>query len=316
MITLAIDFDGTLALGNKSHITLSEPNYILIERLRKLKSTMPVYIKIVTARGSKNNLSKEEKEKKYLHLIEKFCEMYNIPYDDISFNKEYADLYVDDMTIGQYSEFLGMISDFTNNNLIFTDKTVIKKCTSALLEKEWYNLAQNIVNVPEVLFCNDETIITEKIISKNTIPKVCDVIEILEIFRANKIKNYDFKTYINNITIPEYSTEDTRNIIHRLPPHDGTFFHGDLSISNILTSNDGVYLIDPNYKYIFGSYLTDAGKAFFSYVAYQADWNSAEKIASKFGVDVLRFAVSEGIRVCKYKPEYISIVNNIADVCR
>lgn len=313
MITLAIDFDGTLALGNKSHITLSEPNYSLIEKLRKLKATMPVYIKIVTARGSKNNLSKEEKEKKYLHLIQKFCEMYHIPYDDISFNKEYADLYVDDMTIGQYANFIGMVSDFTNNNLIFTDTTVIKKCASALLEKEWYQLAQNIVNVPEVLFCNDETIITQKIISNTIVPDVMCIIDILDIFRNNKIKNYDFQTYTDNITIPEYATEDTRTILQNLSVHTGTFFHGDLSTSNVLPTNDGVYLIDPNYKYIFGSYLTDAGKAFFSYVAYHADWNSAEKIVSRFGSEVLKFAVSEGLRVCKYKPEYISIVNNITD---
>lgn len=313
MITLAIDFDGTLALGNKSHITLSEPNYALIERLRKLKATMPVYIKIVTARGSKNNLSKEEKEKKYLHLIQKFCEMYHIPYDDISFNKEYADLYVDDMTIGQYASFIGMVSDFTNNNLIFTDTTVIKKCASALLEKEWYQLAQNIVSVPEVLFCNDETIITKKIISDTIIPDVNYIISILEIFQKNKIKNYDFQTYTDNITVPEYVTDDTKRVLNNLSAHTGTFFHGDLSTSNVLVSNDDVYLIDPNYKYIFGSYLTDAGKAFFSYVAYHADWNSAEKIVSKFGHDVLKFAVSEGLRVCKYKPEYISIVNNISD---
>ena len=31
------------------------------------------------------------------------------------------------------------------------------------------------------------------------------------------------------------------------------------------------------------------------------------------GPDVWRYAVAEGLRVCKYAPKYISIVNNIAD---
>lgn len=313
MITLSIDFDGTLALGNKSHITLSEPNYRLIERLRKLKNTIPVYIKIVTARGAKNHLSIEEKEKKYLPLIQKFCEMYHIPYDIISFNKEYADLYIDDMTIHQHSSFEGLASDFTNNQLIFTESTVIKKCSTSLIEKEWYTLAQNIVNVPEVLFCNDETIIVSRINTTAT-PDVSEIIDILETFKNHQIKNYDFQTYLDNLIIPEYATERTREIVASLPEHPGTFFHGDLSISNILKSDTNIYLIDPNYKYIFGSYLTDSGKAFFSQIAYCADWYSAEKILQRFGDGVIKFAVSEGIRVCKYKPEYISIVNNIADL--
>lgn len=313
MITLSVDFDGTLALGNKSHITLSEPNYKLIERLRKLKNTIPVYIKIVTARGAKNNLSTEEKEKKYLHLIKKFCEMYSIPYDAISFNKEYADLYIDDMTIHQHSAFEGFFSDFTSNQLIFTESAVIKKCSTALIEKEWYLIAQNIVNIPEILFCNDETLIMSRI--KNPIaPDATEVIDLIEIFKRNQIKNYDFQTYKSNLTVPEFATDRTQKILDELPEHNGTFFHGDLSISNILKSNNSIYLIDPNYKYIFGSYLTDAGKAFFSYIAYYADWSSAEKIWRKFGDGVIKFAVSEGIRVCKYKPEYISIVNNIADI--
>lgn len=313
MIILSVDFDGTLALGNKSHITLSEPNYILIDRLKQLKKLIPVHIKIVTARGAKNNLSTEEKEKKYLPLIQKFCDMYNIPYDTISFNKEYADLYIDDMTINQYSLFDGIISDFTRNELIFTDSTVIKKCQTALLEKEWYNLAQNIVNVPEVLFCNDETIITSRIKNPTT-PNVTDIINIIDIFQNNQIKNYNFKTYKSNLVVPQYATETTKKIIETLPEHPGTFFHGDLSISNIIKSHNTIYLIDPNYKYIFGSYLTDAGKAFFSYIAYCSDFASAEKIRQKFGDSVIMFAVSEGVRVCKYKPEYISIVNNIADI--
>ena len=82
----------------------------------------------------------------------------------------------------------------------------------------------------------------------------------------------------------------------------------------MLKQNGELYLIDPNYKRIFGSYLTDAGKLFFSLLAYEKNYSLAQEIVQVFGPDVLRFAVAEGLRVCKYKEKYISIVNNMADL--
>lgn len=313
MIIISVDFDGTLALGNKSHITSCEPNYKLIEKLNSLKNTIKVYIKIVTARGSKNNLSLTDKKNKYMPLIEEFCKKYRVPYDEISFAKEYAHLYIDDMTIGQFDDFYGYDSEFTKNKIVFTDKTVVKYCNTSLLEKDWYIIASNIINTPEVLFCNDELIITERILNNETL-QPNDIINLLDIFKRNTIKNFNFTTYINNLIIPEHSSEKTKKILQSLPEHNGTFFHGDLSISNILKTNNKLYLIDPNYKYIFGSYITDAGKVFFSYVAYMNDYNSANTIRKKYGDIIMPFAVSEGCRVCKYKPEYISFVNNIAEL--
>lgn len=313
MLILAVDFDGTLALGNKSHITSCEPNYKLIDQLKSLRNGTNAYIKIVTARGAKNKLSSEEKAKKYLKLIEQFCIQYDIPFDEISFNKEYAHLYIDDMTIGPYDDFSGYITEFTSNKILFTNHSVIKSCTTSLLEKEWYSVAEHLVKTPKVLFCNDELIITERI-HKDSDHTVEDVLSILEIFKNNIIKNYSFKTYIHNIVIPEYASNKTKQILRSLPEHTGTFFHGDLSTSNIIKYNQSLYLIDPNYKYIFGSYLTDAGKAFFSYIAYEYDYNSAKKIQDTYGDIVLNFAVAEGSRVCKYRPEYVSFVNNIAEL--
>jgi hypothetical protein len=313
MLIISVDFDGTLALGNKSHITSSEPNYTLIEKLRHLKQDTDAYIKIVTARGAKNNLSLEEKQKKYLKLIEQFCINYSIPFDEISFNKEYAHLYIDDMTIGPNDNFHGLVTEFTSNKILFTNNSVIKYCKTSLLEKEWYDIADSVVKVPKVLFCNDELIITEKI-QDNSNVFIEDILNILEIFKNNQIKNYSFTTYIENLIVPDYASKKTKEILSSLPEHPGTFFHGDLSISNVLKGNGNLFLIDPNYKYIFGSYITDAGKAFFSYIAYNQDYSSAKKIQDKYGDIILNFAVSEGSRVCKYRPEYISFVNNIAEL--
>jgi hypothetical protein len=307
---IVVDFDGTLALGNKSHISILEPNVPLINKLQKLKQEINPIIKIVTARGSKNNLSMQNKISTYFDLIESWLIKYKVPYDEISFNKEYANLYIDDMTINQHAYFEPFTSQFTKNKIIFTNDTIIKETKQALFEHEWYKLACSYLNVPEVLFCNDSIIITERI-KKYAKPKAEHFIKIIDILKNIKIEKYSFDTYINNITPIKYSTEKVKNLVY--PIHGGTFFHGDLSTDNVLVS-DKIYCIDSNYKNIFGSYLTDAGKAFFSLIAYERNYTEANIIRQKYGDDVLKFAVAEGLRVCKYRPEYISIVNNIADL--
>lgn len=314
MLIISVDFDGTLALGNKSHITSCEPNRDLIDRLQNLKKNTNVYIKIVTARGSKNKLSLEDKNKKYRALIEDFCCRYNIPYDEISFNKEYADLYIDDMTINYNDQFDGFISEFTKNNILYTDNKVIKKCNSSIFEKEWYDIAETYFNIPKILFCNDCTIITEKI--NNTSKVTIDhCIELLHEFKKLKIKNFSYKTYINNIILPDSASIKTIQIIDYLNNNilEPTFFHGDFTKNNLINNNNKIYLIDPNYKYIFGNYLIDAAKLYFSIVAYEKNIQEANILVKEFGNDIIRYAVAEGLRVCKYIPNYISIVNNIAE---
>jgi hypothetical protein len=311
---IIVDFDGTLALGNKSHITLSEPNYELINKLHKVKKELGAYIKIVTARGAKNNLTKEEKEQRYLHLIEKFCKLYNIPYDEISFNKEYADLYIDDMTISQFDDFDPLKSKFTHNNIIFTTNTVIKKTQNSLFEKQWYELASQYFDVPKILFCNDDTIITQRIYNHED-TTIEDCISILNKFKNLQIPNFDHNTYINNIKPIKYCSQNTLHIIDYIKSQIllPTFFHGDFYRQNLIKTKDKIFMIDSNYKYIFGNYLTDAAKLYFATVAYDKNIEEANKIAEAFGNEVIYYSIIEGLRVCKYNPNYISIVNNIAE---
>lgn len=308
-----MDFDGTLALGIKSHITLAEPNFHLINRLKELKANTNCHIKIVTARGAKGKLSEEEKIKKYKSLIQQFLTQYEVPYDELSFTKEYADIYIDDMTIGQHDSFTSTRSAFTENSIIITERSVIKKCNTALFEKEWYDISKDLLNVPQVLFANDETIITSKIIGNGTVT-TDDYINLLNRFKEEKIVNYPYFTYTQNIVIQKYSTAKVIDTVKNLPILEPTFFHGDFCPGHIIKQGNKLFLIDPNYKRIFGNYITDAGKLFFSLIAYNKDFPAAEKIWQAFGDDVVRYAVAEGLRVCKYKEQYISIVNNIADL--
>jgi hypothetical protein len=320
---VVVDFDGTLSLGNSSHIQGSEPNYELIGRLQKLKSLMgdSCEIKIVTARGAKDGLSEEEKIRKYANLIENFCKKYNVPYDSISFNKEYANLYIDDMTISQNESFYGLISPHTKNNIIFTGQSVIKKTDTATQEKDWYSKASIIIKCPEVLFSNNDCIITSIINNPNKIIEPSKYISILARLGEFKKTDYKFNTYVDYVfdeavKYNSHLTESVYRCIACLTPHQGTFNHGDFSCENIIedSSTGEVYVIDSNNRFIFGSNLIDAGKLYFSLIAYQKDYNKANQIAEYFGrEDVMAFAVSEGVRVLKKNIGYASIVNNIAD---
>jgi len=319
---VAVDFDNTLAMGSAQHISILAPNRLLIARLQELRRTVNPTIKIVTARGSKDGLIPAEKRERYLNVITAWLKKYDVPFDEISFQKEYANLYVDDQTITPHSGFEGLTSTFTGNRVILTETTAIKYAPSALFEFEWYKRARLLgFAVPEVLFCNDECIITQRIHGYRK-PEASDFIELLGQFHRMKTdEKNDFQTYTGNIPEIDGATAQTLECVAQLAgmAHDATFSHGDLSTTNVLCrgdrEKDPVWLIDPNVKHIFGSYLTDAGKAAFSLIAYEAQFPEAQKIVDRFGKDVWFFAVAEGLRVCKYQPKYISIVNNIADIC-
>lgn len=316
-MTIAVDFDGTLALGNYPHIAQLAPNRALIRRLQELRQTVSPSVKIITARGAKDGLTDDQKVRKYGGPIRAWLKKYGVPFDELSFRKEYADLYIDDMTITPHSGFFGLKSTFTGNPVILTETTAIKHSQTAPFEAHWYERARLFgFPVPAVLFHNSDTIITERIHDHRK-PDGETFAGILRRFIETPGEDLEYQTYLDNIGDPaQYPgiTPDACLVVESLKDrgHAGSFFHGDLSTTNVLCTGRP-YLIDPNVKHIFGSYLTDAGKAAFSLIAYEAQFQEAEKIAAAFGPDAWRYAVAEGLRVCKYQPKYISIVNNIAD---
>jgi hypothetical protein len=303
---IAVDFDGTLALGNYQYIQQLKPNNELIERLNQLKE-IGAYIKIVTARGAKAKLDDVSKHKQYFKSIQEWLLQYKVPHDEISFNKEYADLYIDDMTISQYDYVNGINSFFTNNKIIFTDNSVIKCSKSAPIEHEWYKQIKMYINTPEVLFCNDSTIITKRIKATRNVT-ASDFYFLLSMYDDLPIiYTGDYETYINNIPNERIKNELSK---FDLKP---SFYHGDLSTKNVLIVNEKIYLIDPNPK-VFGNKMTDCGKAIFSLCAYDKDFEGASNLAQSYGKDSWLFAAAEGIRVAKYRPEYTDIALNLLDI--
>lgn len=310
-----VDFDGTLALGQTSSIKERMPNKTLIDRLHKMKQSINPTIKVVTARGARDNLTTKQKNKRYRQVIEEWLAAHQVPYDELSFNKEYGSLYIDDLSINQFERFNCFESHFTKNKIIVTETKVVKYTINAANEHRWYSLAKGYVNVPYVYSSNQDMIVMEKIETERK-PTAQEIIELIQSYKCRQIQNQCFSTYISHVSKQKLGTEKTRGIIASLPELEPSFFHGDLSTQNVLVQqgSESLYCIDPSYKGVFGNYLTDAAKAYFSFIAYEKNYQEAEQIADAFGKDVVRFAVAEGLRVCRDDPKYISIVNNIADL--
>lgn len=310
---IVVDFDGTLMVHG-------EPNNALIDRINAAYNVGHT-IKVVTARGERAGVPDSEKPERYA-WIAGFLKEHGVKYNEISFRKEYAHLYIDDLTISPSDMFSQIQGEFTGSRLLKTPNRVIKETTSAEQQGIAYARLSAALSglrwlrVPKWDVLNDGCIVTEYIYGEK--PDVYDFARILDFFRQYPAGGYDFSTYVENIPKIKGMSNLVSQAVSEVSDleHAGTLYHGDLSTTNVIRAYTGnLYLIDPNPREIFGSYLTDAGKAAFSFIAFEGKYPDAEKIIKLFGPAVLRFAVCEGLRVCKYRPEYITFVNNIADLC-
>jgi len=310
---IAVDFDGTLTIGNTGTIPELKPNMFLIERLRNVRRTADAYIKIVTARGARAGLTLEQKAYAYHTQIAEWLRKYEVPFDMISFNKEYAHVYIDDMAILPMADLHGFESYYTRNKILDTGATIVKQCSTAETEHGWYQLAElmlrhTAITIPKVLFANKDVIITQKF-ERTRATKFKDLFEVAMRFSTLKAFNtHNFETYVHNIVVPTEANSQVKQAIAMLPmfEHEATFYHGDLSVDNCIIYEYGRALIDPNPK-VFGSYITDLGKAMISSYATKLDIDINHHV--KFA---LPFAIAEGLRVAKYRTEFIDVVNRFA----
>lgn len=313
---VSVDIDGTLALGNGFELSEKIPNHSLIERISELKRSGN-YIKIVTARGAYNTTI-EERTKKYCGQIKEYLDKHGILYDEISFNKEFADIYIDDLAIRPDEVIItkDLSSSFTNNIVTRINDTVIKSGKTVADEYEWYNAYQDKNDIPEILNVNRHSIIYKHIEKEGEV----DFNELFSVmgryFSYPKLNALQFDSYIENIE--DHLLENSRitngiKLIKLLSNQDvmPTFSHGDLSIDNIIPTKNGLKLIDPLYcKNRFGSYMIDFAKLLFSIKFYRGDVATFNKLKHDTGIQDELIA-SECVRVASYKSSFSFIAENL-----
>lgn len=328
-MVIVVDFDGTLALGDTSNIPTMHPNLKLITLINQMYNDGN-YIKIVTARGCKSCSTIKEREDKYRKIITNWLNINGVTYNELSFNKEYGDAYIDDRgyNIKDTIYYNKLDSKFTNNKVRRINDCVVKKSDSTVQEVSWYNKALEIgLDIPSVLSYDKDTIATS-FIEGSSCYNVDLILNTLRKFKNTKPTNkINFNSYIerienhikNNPSIKSGSKLiDKLNSIN--PPN--TFNHGDFSIHNQIENEGKLYLIDPIYSEdIYQSYVIDAAKHLFSVLYYSLDADFFNLCYNEYitKLDIKEeelniLIASESIRVSNRKKQLIDVTNNLIDI--
>lgn len=227
------------------------------------------------------------------------------------------DIYVDTFSFRKLNQ-KDLSTGFTSNKVFKKKNTVIKIGKLVTLENEWYNSYKNKAQIPNVISCQDDTLILEYI-HRNSDFNLDDILELVHTYKEyDKLNDLSFNSYISNIEKHLNTNANITNgnkLLHKLVKLNvsSTFCHGDLSVMNMIPTLNGIKLIDPLYsKYNFGSYEIDLAKLCFSFKFYKNDSSSFNYIKSVLNIPYIDILIAaEAVRVATYKSEYSFIAENL-----
>lgn len=326
MVT-TVDFDGTLT-GKEFFKPIEQlpANEELIKVINSLYMSGN-FVRILTARGSLSHENIADREAKYKQRIQAWLNMNGVLYSELSFHKEYSDIYIDDMSAKEVTDpsqpYQRIDSKFTGNVIHLIDNRAIKYCNTSENEYTWYQYAkQNGFCVPDVLFANKFCIHTERILySKFTSFNTDWILSVLDKFKGTRPNNEaTFPMYIQRIQNHLHKNnlitqgEELIESLKTLEP-DNTFCHGDFSTTNVL----GPILIDPIFgPDVFQSYQLDAAKMIFSLMFYEFDHVTGRYLISRLSDEIpglMVLVAAEAVRVSTYRNEYSQIANTLISIC-
>ena len=281
---VVFDLDDTISVHKNRDFANAKPIEETIEKIRKLKNDGCEII-IYSARGQnscKGDLTLIEERNRA--QIEEWLEKHNVPYDKLLFGKPLGDLYVDDKGVS-LSDFLnseyGKLKGHSGAEVYRAGDRVIKKCKDAKQQVDWYEQAERIgIKVPKVISVVLDTISieyisgetgNEKELSKTDLAQIISQIMLMSLYK--KETEFDTKEYIafvkkrlalvgweNQFNKLLTFLEENAEVLRK----NSTFSHGDLSLSNTIFSEIGLYLIDPSSRTEYSTFLNDFAKLRFS----------------------------------------------------
>lgn len=322
------DFDGTLALGNNLNLEHMYPNQYIIDLCNKLFDDGNKIV-IATARGSKSCNTQNERIEKYKNRIVEWLSKHNVKYHELSFNKEYADIYIDDRAYNIDAQLVYEKLDFgfTANKVRRFNNQIIKQTGSALDERKWFEHANNIgIITPKIYHTDIDTITLSYINGKYSIDYKLNN-QLLKIFqKASPTNNLEYNSYIDRI---QRHIENNKAILNKekiltklkLFNVEPTFNHGDYSITNLIYDGNIVLPIDPIHnEKTFQSYEIDIAKNLFSILFYLQDAalykESLLFYSLEYGIaenKLKTLIAAESIRVATYNQKYNDISNNLIE---
>jgi len=279
------DVDDTISIHHNRDYPNAEPIQPVIDKINRLKAE-GYYIKLYTARGQNSchgdiELIKERNE----DVLRDWLDRHGVQYDELIFGKPLGDWYIDDkgMSLEAFlaAEFRPMRGG-SGSGIWLEGKTVVKKTSKATAEEEWYRRAESYGfgdRIPKLYSRTLDTLFMEYIEGETLADGATkkDIYEALKIpfcFAMIPDGRKDVEGYCRNL-MSHKSSEATRWVVSEVMRNrreledQASFCHGDLSLSNIIRSKDGLKVIDPNNKADYSSHLLDIAKIRFSLTGYE-----------------------------------------------
>ena len=337
---IVIDFDDTISIAFDRGWENASPNMDVVNKINLLYDK-GWEIMILTARGQlscQGNV--KAADKKYRSTIESWLGKHGVKYHELSFNKSLAAYYVDDKAMSP-EEFVNLsVTDirtgWSGADIQKRGNRIYKTHKNSINASKWYSVAASMVNAPKVHSFIGQTICMEYLQSNGRAFKIDDLVAVINSFSYAPCSG-DFETYLMKMSLHCKEYGKYHEIIELLRQKDDffnmhpSFMHGDLSIENIIVTDNGMYLIDPLWDpEYYSSYLLDISKMMCSFRLHKRMFEYEAfigKCITKFipanektryqQSDLLSaltlLELSHFIRMLKYAPENIKgeIIDNI-----
>ena len=271
---IVCDIDDTISFTTSRDWENAKPNILLIEKLNHLYEN-GYSVCYHTARGSLSCATRADADIKYRKIIETWMRKNNVKYTELSFEKPLAIYYIDDKAI-RPNEFVDLDIHILPGGLsgAFIEKRgglVYKTHPNSLSCAKWYDISKNVVDTVKVHSLIGDTICIDYVESTEDL-KISQIEYIINKFKEVPSEPV-FDTYINRLMrhFNEYDAWYEEQVIDMMEKHKNfydmnrSFCHGDMSLDNMISNGDRLYLIDPLYeKDSYSSWLLDVSKVLHS----------------------------------------------------
>ena len=276
---LVFDIDDTISIHTNRDYVNAKPVQPVIDKLNRLHDE-GYYIKLFTGRGQVScngdlNLIIERNK----DVLETWLKKHGVKYDELIFGKPLGDWYIDDKGMS-VKDFLK--ADFyelkggSNSSIRRELNKVIKTAKNSQSQYAWYKYVNNYyktIAIPIVYSCVVDTMYMEYIDGINLVDNctkkdIEELVAICYLFKqnnSNDIIKGDLDSYCDNLK-HHINNSNTLKIIKYINNHKWelsdrmSFYHGDLTLSNVIKRGYDLVLIDPNYKDDYRSYILDLAK--------------------------------------------------------
>lgn len=323
-----VDFDNTITRSTNGidiNKEMPEIRWEVVNHLEELKRAGH-YLKVVTARGCLScNNDMQKRIAKYYARVKYILDVNGIPYDELSFNKEYGEIYLDD-SCGNviYDDIEIFHNPNSKNTVVRYGNMIVKEGPTTGDEWKWYE-KNNVFHTPENIYFNPKQKILYMKYIKPGIITDWDYSRVLrtamnckttkgendcwdkfvaDTLNRSKLRlDEELLGFINDLYHSTYET-----MLNSYSEES----HGDLTVSNIICSGCVPYVIDPvapegQYRGIWldlGKFMFSTNKYFFP--TYNVDFKECLKktnyMLKEVEMDAIRLcAVLCFLRLSKYR---------------